>query len=73
VTPDCVAKNNLQGYKKALSKENQELSRGVSLALLKLNKSISQAEYKHSPKALDKYSINSLKRRKRLNNLPFFF
>jgi hypothetical protein len=73
VAPDCAAKDNRQGYKKAFNKENQELSRGASPALSKLNRSISQARYKHSPKAFNKYNINSLKRRKRLDSLPFFF
>jgi hypothetical protein len=69
--PNYAAKNNQQGYKKALSKKNQELSRGVLPALSKLNKSISQARYRHSPKASDEHGINSLKRRKRLNSLSF--
>jgi hypothetical protein len=69
VTPDYAAKDNWQGYKKALSKENQELNRGASPALPKLNRSTSQARYKHSLKASDKYNTNSLKRKKRLGDL----
>jgi hypothetical protein len=53
VTPNYAVKDNRQGYKKALSKENQELSKGASPALLKPNKSISQAGYRHSLKALN--------------------
>jgi hypothetical protein len=41
VTFDYAVKNNWQGYKKALSKKNQELSREAAPALPKLNKSIS--------------------------------
>jgi hypothetical protein len=41
VAPDYAAKDNQQGYKKALSKKNQELSRGALSALSKPNKSIS--------------------------------
>jgi hypothetical protein len=41
VTPNCAVKDNQQGYKKALNKENQELSKKVLLVLFKLNKSIS--------------------------------
>jgi hypothetical protein len=41
VTPNYAAKDNWQGYKKALSKENQELSRETLPALSKPNKSIS--------------------------------
>jgi hypothetical protein len=69
VTPDYAAKDNRQGYKKALNKENQELSREASPASSKPNKSTSRARYKHSPKASDKYSTNSLKKRKRPDNL----
>jgi hypothetical protein len=72
VAPDYAAKDNRQGYKKALSKENQELSREASPALFKLNRSISRARYKHSLKASNKYNINSLERRERLNSLLFF-
>jgi uncharacterized Zn finger protein len=72
VAPDCATKDNQQGCKKALSKKNQELSREASPALLKLNKSTSQAGYKHSLKAFNEHSINSLKRRKRLDSLFFF-
>jgi hypothetical protein len=67
-----AAKDNQQSRKKALNKENQELNREVLSALSKLNKSISQARYKHSLKAFNKYNINSLKKRKRLSNLSFF-
>jgi hypothetical protein len=66
VTPDYAVKDNWQGYKKALSKENQELNKEVLSALLKPNKSTSQVRYKHSLRALDKHDINSLKRRERL-------
>jgi hypothetical protein len=69
VAPDYAAEDNQQGYKKAFSKENQELSRKASSALLKLNKSTSRARYKHSPKAFNKHSINSLKKRERLGGL----
>jgi hypothetical protein len=72
VTPNYAVKDNWQGYKKALSKKNQELSREVTLVLLKLNKSTSRARYKHSLKASDKHSINSLKKKKRLGSLPSF-
>jgi hypothetical protein len=41
VTPDYVVKDNRQDYKKALSKENQELSKEVLSVLPKLNKSTS--------------------------------
>jgi hypothetical protein len=41
VTPDYAAKDNQQDYKKALSKENQELSKEVLSALLKPNKNTS--------------------------------
>jgi hypothetical protein len=64
VTPNYVAKDNWQGYKKALNKKNQKLSKAVLSALFKPNKSISQAEYKHSLRAFYKYSTNSLKKRK---------
>jgi hypothetical protein len=73
VAPDCAAKDNWQGRKKALNKENQELSRGASPALFKLNKSTSRAGYRHSFRAPHKHGINSLKRRKRLDSLSFFF
>jgi hypothetical protein len=69
VTPNYVTKDNWQGYKKAFSKKNQELSKEALSALLKPNKSTSQAGYKHSFKASDKHSINSLKRKKRLGSL----
>jgi hypothetical protein len=72
VAPNYAIKDNQQGYKKALSKKNQELSREVLSALPKLNKSISQARYKHSLKASNKHNINSLKKRKKLNSLSFF-
>jgi hypothetical protein len=68
VAPNYVAKNNWQGYKKAFSKKNQELSRGVLPALFKLNKSISRAGYKHSLRASHKHSINSLERKERLGS-----
>jgi hypothetical protein len=71
VTSNYVAKDNWQGYKKALNKENQELSKRALSALSKPNRSTSQAGYKHSPKAPNKYNTNSLKKRKRLNNLSF--
>jgi hypothetical protein len=71
--PNYAVKDNRQGYKKAFSKENQELSREALLTLPKLNKSTSRAGYKHSLKALNKYSINSLKRKKRLSGLSFLF
>jgi hypothetical protein len=64
VAPNYAAEDNRQGYKKALNKKNQELSREALSALLKPNKSTSQARYKHSPKAFNKYNINSLKRKK---------
>jgi uncharacterized protein YgiM (DUF1202 family) len=57
VTPNYVTKDNRQDYKKALNKENQELSRKVLPTLPKPNRSTSQAKYKHSPKALNKHSI----------------
>jgi hypothetical protein len=41
VTLNCAAKDNQQGYKKALNKKNQELSKRVLSALFKPNKSIS--------------------------------
>jgi hypothetical protein len=41
VTPDYAVKDNQQGYKKAFSKENQKLSKGILLALSKPNRSIS--------------------------------
>jgi hypothetical protein len=41
VTPNYAVKDNWQGYKKAFSKENQELSRKVLSALPKPNKSTS--------------------------------
>jgi hypothetical protein len=69
--PNYAVKDNWQGYKKALSKKNQELSKEVSPALSKLNKSTSQARYKHSPKASHKYNTNSLKKKKRLDSLSF--
>jgi hypothetical protein len=72
VAPNYAVKDNQQGYKKALSKENQELSREASPALSKLNKSISQARYKHSLKAFNKHNINSLERRERLDSLFLF-
>jgi hypothetical protein len=65
VTPDYVTKDNQQGYKKAFNKKNQELNKEVLSVLPKLNKSTSQARYKHSPKALNKHSINSLKKKKK--------
>jgi hypothetical protein len=71
VAPDCAAKNNRQDRKKALSKENQELSRGASPALPKPNRSTSRAGYRHSPKASDEHGINSLERRERPGGLPF--
>jgi hypothetical protein len=64
VTPNYVTKDNQQGYKKALNKKNQELNRKASPALLKPNRSISQARYKHSPKAFNKHSIQSKKKKK---------
>jgi hypothetical protein len=67
VALNCAAKDNWQGYKKALSKKNQELSKEVLSALFKSNRSTSQAGYKHSFRALHKHSINSLKRKKRLS------
>jgi hypothetical protein len=73
VTPNYAAKDNRQGYKKALNKENQELNREASSALSKLNKSTSQTRYRHSPKASNKHSTNSLKKRERLGNLPSLF
>jgi hypothetical protein len=73
VTPDYAAEDNRQGYKKAFSKKNQELSRGALSALFKPNRSTSQAGYKHSPRASYKHSINSLKKRERLDSLSFFF
>jgi hypothetical protein len=73
VTPNYAVKDNQQSYKKAFNKENQELSREVSPALFKPNRSTSRAGYKRSPKASDKYSINSLKKKKRLNSLSFLF
>jgi hypothetical protein len=69
VTPDYAAKNNRQGYKKALSKKNQELSKEALPALPKPNKSTSQAGYKHSPKAFNEHGINSLKKKERLGGL----
>jgi hypothetical protein len=69
VAPNCAAEDNQQGHKKALSKENQELSRGASPALPKPNRSTSQAGYRHSLKALNKHGINSLERRERLGDL----
>jgi hypothetical protein len=72
VAPDCAAKDNQQGYKKALNKKNQELSREALPALPKPNRSISRARYRHSPKALNKHNTNSLKRKKRLGGLLFF-
>jgi hypothetical protein len=41
VAPDYAVKDNQQSYKKAFSKENQELSRGALSALPKPNRSIS--------------------------------
>jgi hypothetical protein len=41
VTPDCATKDNQQGHKKALNKENQELSKEALSALSKPNKSTS--------------------------------
>jgi hypothetical protein len=41
VAPDYAAKDNWQGYKKALSKENQELNKEALSALFKPNRSIS--------------------------------
>jgi hypothetical protein len=64
VAPDYATKDNRQGYKKALSKKNQKLSKEVLSVLSKPNRSTSQARYKHSPKASDKYNINSLKKKK---------
>jgi hypothetical protein len=72
VTPNYAAKDNRQGCKKALNKKNQELSREASPALLKPNRSTSQAGYKHSLKASDKHNTNSLKRRERPGSLPSF-
>jgi hypothetical protein len=72
VALNYTAKDNWQGYKKAFNKKNQELSRRALSALFKLNRSISRAGYRHSPKAPHKYSINSLKRRERLSSLSFF-
>jgi hypothetical protein len=72
VAPNYAVKDNRQGYKKALSKENQKLSKGVSLALPKPNKSTSRAGYRHSLRAFDKYSTNSLKRKKKPGNLSLF-
>jgi hypothetical protein len=72
VAPNYAAKDNQQGHKKAFNKKNQELNRGASPALPKLNRSTSQAGYKHSPKAPDKHSINSLEKRKRPDSLLFF-
>jgi hypothetical protein len=69
VTSDYAAKDNRQGYKKALNKKNQELSRRASPALPKPNRSTSQAGYKHSPRASDKHSINSLEKKK--NQITF--
>jgi hypothetical protein len=71
VAPDYAAKDNRQGYKKALSKENQELSRGALPALPKLNRSMSRAGYKHSPRAFNEYGTNSLKRKERPDGLSF--
>jgi hypothetical protein len=68
-----AVKNNQQSYKKALNKENQELNKEVLSALFKPNRSISQARYKHSLKAFNKYNINSLEKRKRLGSLPLLF
>jgi hypothetical protein len=72
VASDCAVKDNWQGYKKAFSKENQELSREASPALFKLNGSTSRAGYRHSPRASDEYDINSLERRKKLGGLSSF-
>jgi hypothetical protein len=41
VAPNYAAKDNQQGYKKALSKKNQELSKEALLTLFKPNKSTS--------------------------------
>jgi hypothetical protein len=71
VTLNYAAKDNRQGCKKALNKENQELSKKVLSTLSKPNKSTSRARYRHSPRASDKYNINSLKRKKRPNSLSF--
>jgi hypothetical protein len=71
VAPDYATKDNRQGHKKALSKENQELSRGASPALPKPNRNTSRAGYRHSPRASDKYSINSLKKKK--DQIAFFY
>jgi hypothetical protein len=70
VAPNYAAKDNRQGYKKALSKENQKLSREASPALPKPNRSTSQAGYRHSPRASDEHDTNSLKKKERLNSLP---
>jgi hypothetical protein len=73
VTSDYATKDNWQGYKKAFSKKNQELSREALSALLKPNRSTSQARYKHSLRAFDKHGTNSLKRRERLGSLFLLF
>jgi hypothetical protein len=73
VTPDYAVKNNQQGYKKALNKENQELSRGALSALPKPNRSTSQARYRHSLRAFNEHSINSLEKRERLDSLSLLF
>jgi hypothetical protein len=73
VTLNYAAKDNRQGYKKAFSKKNQELSKEALSALLKPNRSTSRAGYKHSPRASDEHSINSLERRERLSSLFSFF
>jgi hypothetical protein len=72
VAPNCAAKDNWQGYRKALSKKNQELSKEALPALFKPNRSTSQAGYKHSPKASYKHSTNSLEKRKRSSGLSSF-
>jgi hypothetical protein len=69
VTPDCAVKDNWQGYRKAFSKKNQEHNREALSVLSKPNRSISQAGYRHSPRAFYKYNINSLKKIKRLGGL----
>jgi hypothetical protein len=67
-----AVKDNQQGYKKALNKKNQELSKEALPALPKPNRSTSQVRYKHSPKAFNKHNTNSLKKKKRPDNFSFF-
>jgi hypothetical protein len=73
VAPDYATKNNRQGHKKAFNKKNQELSREVLPALPKPNGSTSQAGYRHSPRAPDEHSTNSLKKKERLGGLSPLF